>query len=71
MLKLTTRIENYWKSLDCRVTVNKREIFLGAVACALAGVVTGMLISPNKQVSMGSHNKYVTAPEAPDEEDED
>lgn len=56
MLILAAKVKHFWRSLDKKVVVNQRELILGVTACALAGVVTGMLISPKKTVSIGSHN---------------
>ena len=50
------KIEKFWKSLDRNMTLNKRELFLGVTACTLAGILTGILLSPKKTVTIGSHN---------------
>ena len=50
------KIEKFWKSLDHDTVVNKRELFLGVTACTLAGILTGILLSPKKTVTIGSHN---------------
>ena len=36
--------------------MNQRELVLGLTVCALAGVVTGIALSPRKNVSIGSNN---------------
>ena len=50
------KLEEFWNSLDRAVVVNKRELVLGVTACTLAGVLMGMLLSPRKTVTIGSHN---------------
>ena len=50
------KLEKFWNSLDRSVVVNKRELVLGVAACTLAGVLMGMLLSPRKTVTIGSHN---------------
>lgn len=51
-----TKIKTFWDSLDVTITANKRELFLGLTTCVLSGLVVGMLISPKKNVTVGSHN---------------
>lgn len=36
--------------------MTKKEFLLITAVCVLAGLVTGMLISPRKHVTIGSHN---------------
>ncbi len=50
------KLEKFWDSLDRSIVVNKRELVLGLTACTLAGVLTGILLSPRKTVTIGSHN---------------
>ena len=50
------KLKKIWNSLDRTIHVNKRELVLGITACTLAGVLTGILISPRKTVTIGSHN---------------
>ena len=50
------KLEKFWSSLDCTILVNKRELVLGLTVCTLAGVVAGILLSPRKTVTIGSHN---------------
>ncbi len=50
------KLEKIWNSLDRTILVNKRELVLGITACTLAGVVAGILLSPRKTVTIGSHN---------------
>lgn len=37
-------------------TMTKKEFLLIAAVCVLLGLVVGMLVSPRKQVTIGSHN---------------
>ena len=50
------KLEKFWNSLDRTILVNKRELVLGVAACTLAGVLAGILLSPRKTVTIGSHN---------------
>ena len=50
------KLEKFWNSLDRAILVNKRELVLGVAACTLAGVLAGILLSPRKTVTIGSHN---------------
>ena len=50
------KLEKIWRSLDRTILVNKRELVLGVAACTLAGVLAGILLSPRKTVTIGSHN---------------
>ena len=50
------KLEKFWNSLDRSIVVNKRELVLGVTACTLAGVLAGILLSPRKTVTIGSHN---------------
>ena len=50
------KLEKIWNSLDRTILVNKRELVLGVAACTLAGVLAGILLSPRKTVTIGSHN---------------
>ena len=53
---MTEKIAKCWNSLDRRIIVNQRELVLGVAACALAGVVVGLFLSPRKNVTIGSNN---------------
>ena len=53
---MTERITKFWKSLDRRIIVSQRELVLGLAVCTLAGMVTGIALSPRKTVSIGSNN---------------
>ena len=50
------KLKKFWNSLDRTILVNKRELVLGVAACTLAGVLAGILLSPRKTVTIGSHN---------------
>ena len=43
---MITKIKNFWTSLDETTIISKRELFLGIVAAALAGLALGMIFSP-------------------------
>ena len=49
-------LKKNWDALNVRIVVNKREMVQGLTVCALAGFGLGMLLSPKKQVTIGSHN---------------
>ena len=53
---MTEKIKVCWKSLDRRIIVNQRELVLGLAVCTLAGIVTGIMLSPKKNVTIGSNN---------------
>ena len=53
---MTETIAKCWKALDKRIIVNQRELVLGVAACALAGMLVGIFLSPRKNVTIGSHN---------------
>ena len=53
---MTEKIKACWKSLDRRIIVNQRELVLGLAVCTLAGIVTGIMLSPKKNVCIGSNN---------------
>lgn len=53
---MTEKIKACWKSLDRRIIVNQRELVLGLAVCTLAGIVTGIMLSPKKNVTIGSNN---------------
>ena len=42
--------------LDRSCTRTNRELVYGAVACAAVGMVLGLLLSPKKTTTIGSHN---------------
>ena len=66
-------IKRFWDSLDETTIVSKRELFLEIVATALAGIVLGMLLTPKKTVTIGSHNSgngcYCGNGQTPDEDE--
>lgn len=49
-------VADFWDNLDITIEANKRELVLGMTTCLLTGLVVGMLISPKKDVTIGSHN---------------
>ena len=53
---MTEKIQKCWKSLNHTIILNQRELVLGVAACTLAGFVAGMLLSPRKNVTIGSNN---------------
>ncbi len=53
--------------LDKTVNRTNRELVYGAIACAAVGMVIGMLMSPKKEVTVGSYNGPRLA--QPEEED--
>ncbi|MGM9549578.1 MAG: hypothetical protein ACI3V5_07015 [Faecousia sp.] len=53
---MLTKLQKTWTELDQSITVNKRELVLGVTACTLAGILVGILLSPKKTTTIGSHN---------------
>ena len=53
-------MQEKWKELQVILeemkTIKKREYFLMLAVCVLSGLVVGMLVSPRKQVMVGSNN---------------
>ncbi len=39
-------VKKIWNDLDEKITLNQRELVLGAAVCTLAGMLAGMLLSP-------------------------
>lgn len=50
------KMKSFWASLDDVTCISKRELFLGILACTLAGIVFGLLFSPKKTTIIGSNN---------------
>lgn len=50
------KMKDFWTSLDETTIISKRELFLGIVAAALAGLALGMIFTPKKTVTIGSNN---------------
>ncbi len=57
------KMKEVWTSPNRTITITPREAVLGciacgcaAAACTLAGMVAGMLISPRKNLTIGSYN---------------
>ena len=64
--------------MDKTCTRTNRELVYGAVACAAVGMVLGLMFSPKKTVTIGSHNgnnyagsASLTASEAEEDEEEE
>ena len=53
---MTEKIEACWKSLYRSIIVYQRELVLGLAVCAFACIVTGIMLSPKKNVTIGSNN---------------
>ena len=53
---MDTTLQKFWTSLDRNIVINKRELFLGIMTCTLAGILTGILFSPKKVLTIGSNN---------------
>lgn len=51
-----SKVQAFWDSLNVTVVASKRELFLGMTTCVLSGLVVGMLCSPKKNMTIGSHN---------------
>ncbi|MFW5668922.1 MAG: hypothetical protein ACOCM4_06715 [Acetivibrio ethanolgignens] len=49
-------MKNFWASLEETTVISKKELFLEIVACALAGIVLGMIFTPRKTITIGSNN---------------
>lgn len=49
-------MKEFWRGLNRPILVNQRELVLGIAACTLAGMLAGILLSPKKDVTIGSHN---------------
>lgn len=80
---MVNQIRKTWHDLNRPVLINQRELVLGISACTLAGIVVGILFSPKKAVTIGSHNGNnngnnnqgssagtVNPPDSEDDEDE-
>ena len=48
--------EIFKETLTEQKTLTKKEFLLIVAVCVLGGLVVGMLTSPRKQVTIGSHN---------------
>lgn len=55
-LNPVSKLKTIWDSLGETTTVSKRELALGLSTCLLSGMVIGMLCSPRKNMTIGSHN---------------
>lgn len=63
------RMKELWSELDVDVTVNKRELVLGILACLFAGILLGVFVSPRKRVVIGSNNGNNNVTNAEPEQD--
>lgn len=50
------KLKKFWTSLDGTTVIAKRELFLEIAVAALAGLALGMIFTPKKTVTIGSHN---------------
>lgn len=67
---MVKKCSELWDSLNVPVLVNKREMVLGIMVCTLAGILLGILFSPKKHTTIGSHNGNNSGNELfPEEED--
>lgn len=64
--------------MDKTCTRTNRELLYGAVACTAVGMVLGLMFSPKKTTTIGSHNGNnnagsapLTASEAEEDEEEE
>lgn len=66
-------VKKFWDSLDEVTMISKRELFLEIVVTALAGILLGILLTPKKSVTIGSHNSgngcYCGNGKTPDEDE--
>lgn len=53
---MITKMKDFWNSLDGTTIISRRELFLEIVVAALTGLVLGMIFTPRKNVTVGSHN---------------
>ena len=67
------KAKQLWTELDRTISVNQRELVLGAAVCALSGIVLGVFLSPKKTTTIGSNNgsnnsgNTATAPALPNQ----
>lgn len=47
--------------LDKSCTRTNRELVYGAVACTAVGIILGIIFSPKKTTTIGSHNGHNTS----------
>lgn len=48
--------------MDKSCSRTNRELVYGAVACTAVGMILGMMFSPKKSTTIGSHNGNYTGP---------
>lgn len=68
---IKTNVTSSITHLDKTVVRTNREMVYGAVACTAVGVVIGILLSPKKRTTIGSHNGNNCCPPVDEEQDED
>lgn len=49
-------IQRTFSDLDAQRSCSKRELLLGTIACFAVGMVVGLVCSPKKTITIGSHN---------------
>lgn len=49
-------VQDSFSDLDKTCTRTKRELLLGTVACTAVGIILGIVFSPKKTTTIGSHN---------------
>ena len=62
------KLKEFWRSLDGLDVVRKRELLLVGLNLFLWGINLGILLSPRKNINIGSNNS--TVKEIPEAEDE-
>ena len=50
------KIAAFKESLNDNVTFNKKEYILTLTVCVLGGILFGMIITPKKELTIGSFN---------------
>ena len=53
---IRTNLQLSLSDMDRTCTRTNRELLYGAVACTAVGMVLGLLLSPKKTTTIGSHN---------------
>lgn len=59
--------------LDKTCVRTNRELVFGAVACTAVGILVGIILTPKKSVTIGSHNgnNYAGSPSVKEEDETD
>ena len=63
------RMIDFFKNIPDEIRLSKREFFLTVAVCILGGIVFGMISSPRKTQTIGSHNGNGWIPARENEED--